>query len=415
MTPPPYTVSSTLAAAAQLTQQPHLSPQAAASTATGGSARVTPGPPPPPPAAAGSPAARRPTTDELATHATTAYPSSAAAAAAAAAAEQWPPGSVALPPQSQRGGPEPPPAGSKRPLGTLNVGQVLAGRFQILAELGQGGMGRVYKARDFELGDLVAIKILSSAPDDGSVDAERLLREVQICRKITHPNVVRVFDLGRHEGAIFIIMELLEGQVLVDLIDPDRRPPIARVKTILSEIASGLQEAHALGVVHRDLKPENVILTATRLKILDFGIARMTGFDKRLTQVGFALGSPLYMSPEQIQGITLDSRSDLYSLGVLAFALLAGREPFDGANSTAIAIQHLQQPPPDLRSVRPDLPPGWNEVVTKLLAKRPEDRYQSSEEVIAALGPLSVEPLDSLAPLDPLDPLESFEPQEPFE
>jgi tetratricopeptide (TPR) repeat protein len=432
MTPPPYTLSSTLAAAGQAypsqetpgarpwTQHAprgHQAPAAAAATA--GSAPVTPSPaaaPAPPLAAAGAPAARRPATDELATHATTAYPSSAAAAAAAAAAEQRAPGGVASmpqPPPATAGGPQPPPAtAGKRPLGTLNIGQVLAGRFQILAELGQGGMGRVYKARDFELGDLVAIKILSSAPDDGSVDAERLLREVQICRKITHPNVVRVFDLGRHEGAIFIIMELLEGQVLVELIDPDRRPPIARVKTILSEIASGLQEAHALGVVHRDLKPENVILTATRLKILDFGIARMTGFDKRLTQVGFALGSPLYMSPEQIQGITLDSRSDLYSLGVLAFALLAGREPFDGTNSTAIAIQHLQQPPPDLRSVRPDLPAGWSEVVTKLLAKRPDDRYQSSAAVIAALGPLSVEPLGSLAPLDPLT---SFEPQEPFD
>jgi serine/threonine protein kinase len=140
--------------------------------------------------------------------------------------------------------------------------------------------------------------------------------------------------------------------------------------------------------VHRDLKPENVILTATRLKILDFGIARMSGFDKRLTQVGFALGSPLYMSPEQIQGIAIDSRSDLYSLGVLAFALLIGHEPFDGANSTAIAIQHLQQPPPDLRTLREGLPEGWNELVTKLLAKRPEERFQTAHEVIAALAHL---------------------------
>jgi eukaryotic-like serine/threonine-protein kinase len=203
--------------------------------------------------------------------------------------------------------------------------------------------------------------------------------------------VVRVFDLGRHEGSIFIIMELLEGQVLVDLIDPARPVSFVRIKTILTEIASGLQEAHNLGVVHRDLKPENVILTATRLKILDFGIARMTGFDKRLTQVGFALGSPLYMSPEQIQGIALDSRSDLYSLGVLAFALIAGREPFDGANSTAIAIQHLQQQPPDLRTVRSGLPEGWNEMVAKLLAKHPDERYQTSQDVIAALAPLPVE------------------------
>jgi tetratricopeptide (TPR) repeat protein len=278
--------------------------------------------------------------------------------------------------------------GSARVVGTLSIGQVLAGRFQILAELGQGGMGRVYRAHDFELGEAVAIKMLLGQRDDGSVDAERLLREVQICRKITHPNVVRVFDLGRHQGWIFIIMELLEGQTLADVIDSGTRPPLAQVRTILSEIASGLQEAHNLGVVHRDLKPENVILTATRLKILDFGIARMSGFDKRLTQVGFALGSPLYMSPEQIQGIAIDSRSDLYSLGVLAFALLTGREPFDGANSTAIAIQHLQQPPPDLQTLRPGLPEGWSDLVAKLLAKRPEERFQSAQDVIGALAPL---------------------------
>jgi tetratricopeptide (TPR) repeat protein len=273
-----------------------------------------------------------------------------------------------------------------RDVGSLAIGQVLAGRFQILSELGQGGMGRVYKAQDLRLGEAVAIKMLLGQPDDGSVDAERLLREVQICRKITHPNVVRVFDLGRHEGWIFIIMELLEGRVLSDLIDAPERTPLAQVRTILTEIASGLQEAHALGVVHRDLKPENVILTATRLKILDFGIARMSGLDKRLTQVGFALGSPLYMSPEQIQGTDLDCRSDLYSLGVLAFALLAGREPFDGANSTAIAIQHLQQPPPSLRTLRPDLPAGWAELVAKLLSKHPDDRCQSSRDVIEALA-----------------------------
>jgi tetratricopeptide (TPR) repeat protein/predicted Ser/Thr protein kinase len=327
---------------------------------------------------AGHPPAAR---EDLDTRSTTAFPAAGGAArsgrssgrAAGAAAGGW------------AGGDEAP-----LPSGTLAVGQMLAGRFQIVAELGQGGMGRVYKALDLELGEPVAIKMLSGQPDDGSVEAERLLREVQICRKITHPNVVRVFDLGRHAGSIFIIMELLEGPGLVELIDPQKRPTLARLKTILIEVASGLGEAHGLGVVHRDLKPENIILTATRPKILDFGIARMSGFDKRLTQVGFALGSPLYMSPEQIQGIALDSRSDLYSLGVLAFALIAGHEPFDGPNSTAIAIQHLQQPPPDLNALRPELPAGWNEVVAKLLAKHPDDRFQSTGEVIAALLPLAV-------------------------
>ncbi|HXO22153.1 MAG TPA: protein kinase, partial [Thermoanaerobaculia bacterium] len=195
-----------------------------------------------------------------------------------------------------------------RPLaaGSPAVGQRLAGRYDILAELGRGGMGRVYRAHDRELGEEVAIKTLLSVAGDSAIEEERLLREVQICRKITHPNVVRVFDLGRFEGGIFITMELLEGQRLDRLIDPAKPLPLGRVKVLLTEIAAGLQEAHALGIVHRDLKPGNVILTAARAKILDFGIARMAGIDNRLTQTGFAVGSPMYMSPEQLQGATLD-------------------------------------------------------------------------------------------------------------
>jgi tetratricopeptide (TPR) repeat protein len=274
--------------------------------------------------------------------------------------------------------------------GNLAVGVILAGRYELLAELGRGGMGRVYKAHDREIGEAVAIKTLLGQPDDNPKEAERLLREVQICRKITHPNVVRVFDLGRFAGGIFITMELLEGERLDRLIDPARPLPLARVKSILGEVAAGLQEAHALGIVHRDLKPGNIILTANRLKILDFGIANMAGYDTRLTQTGFAVGSPMYMSPEQLQGVLVDGRSDLYALGVLAHALVAGQEPFDGPTAAAIAIKHLQQPVPDLRRMRPDLPPGWAELVGKLLAKRPSERYQTATEVSAALAALPV-------------------------
>lgn len=283
--------------------------------------------------------------------------------------------------------------------GDAAVGQLFAGRYDILSELGRGGMGRVYKAHDRELGELVAIKTLLGGPAGGpaggagslsaaELDGERLLREVQICRRITHPNVVRVFDLGRFAGGIFITMELLEGQRLDTLIDPGRPLSAARLRSILGEIAAGLKEAHSLGVIHRDLKPGNIMITPARLKILDFGIASMAGFDRRLTQTGFAVGSPFYMSPEQLQGDALDGRSDLYSLGVLAFTLLAGREPFDGPTAAAIAIQHLQQRPPDLRQLRPDLPAGWPDLVEKLLAKKPAERYQSAQELIDALATL---------------------------
>jgi tetratricopeptide (TPR) repeat protein len=272
-----------------------------------------------------------------------------------------------------------PPASSEE----IAVGRRLAGRYDILSELGRGGMSQVYKARDAELDELVAVKTLKSGEEE-----ERLLREVQICRRITHPNVVRVFDLGRFQGGIFVTMELLEGQRLDTLIDAERPLPLARVRAILAEIAAGLREAHGLGVIHRDLKPSNVILTAQRVKILDFGIARMAGIDSRLTQTGLVVGSPMYMSPEQLQGTALDGRTDLYSLGILAYALITGREPFLGASASAVALQHLQSPPPDPRRFRPDLPAAWPAFLDRLLAKRAADRYASAQEVLDALQAL---------------------------
>ncbi|HEY6324880.1 MAG TPA: protein kinase, partial [Thermoanaerobaculia bacterium] len=273
----------------------------------------------------------------------------------------------------------------------LAVGQLLAERYEILAELGRGGMGRVYQAFDREIGEPVAIKTLLGLPgEDSGRDAERLLRELQICRKITHPNVVRVFDLGRFPGGIFLTMELLEGERLDQRIARQGPLPPPLAQHFLCEVAAGLEEAHSLGIVHRDLKPSNVFLTPLRLKILDFGIARRLDGDTRLTATGFAVGSPAYMSPEQLQGLPLDGRSDLYALGVLAFTLLSGHEPFAGATAAALALQHLQQAPPDLRRVRPDLPAGWPELVARLLAKQPADRYPSAAAVGEALSALPV-------------------------
>jgi hypothetical protein len=281
-----------------------------------------------------------------------------------------------------------------RSLDGLAVGQRLANRYDILGELGRGGMGRVYRARDLDLGEPVAIKtLLTPAEGAGSAsdDEERLLRELQICRRVSHPNVVRVFDLGRFEGGIFITMELLEGQMLEDAIVKDQPIPLERIRFYLSEIAAGLQEAHSLGIVHRDLKPSNVMVTGRRLKILDFGIARMTGFDNRLTRTGFAFGSPMYMSPEQLLGQPLDGRSDLYALGILAYALITGREPFTDDNPAVLALMHLRDEIPDIRQGRPDLPTPWIGFIARLLAKEPDHRYASAEEVLAVLPTLPVD------------------------
>jgi tetratricopeptide (TPR) repeat protein len=266
-------------------------------------------------------------------------------------------------------------------------GQRLAGRYDILGRLGRGGMGQVYKAHDLELDEMVAIKTLIRPSDDGGPEEARLLREVQICRRISHPNVVRVYDLGRFPGGLFVTMEHLEGQSLDRMIDPESPMPLARIRGILSEIAEGLREAHALGVVHRDLKPANVMVTPARVKILDFGIARL-GTDPRMTQAGFVLGSPSYMSPDQLQGMDLDGRSDLYSLGILAYALLAGREPFENPEPTVLALKHLQEPVPDVRGFRPETPDAWVAFLDRLLAKSREDRFQSAAEVLDALREL---------------------------
>ncbi len=264
-------------------------------------------------------------------------------------------------------------------------GSRIADRYEVLSLLGRGGMGRVYKAHDRELDEVVAIKTVLQ-PATG--DEARLFREVQICRRISHPNVVRVYDLGRFPGGIFVTMEHLEGRNLELLIEEESPLPFERIRAILAGVASGLREAHSLGVIHRDLKPANVMVTATRVKILDFGIASMQDGDPRLTQVGFVMGSPMYMSPDQLQGCELDGRSDLYSLGILAYTLIAGREPFQHSDPTVLALKQIREKHADIRGLRPETPAPWAAFLDRLLAKEPEERFQSAQEVLDTLAEL---------------------------
>ncbi len=273
----------------------------------------------------------------------------------------------------------------------IEPGAILSARYLLEAEVGRGGMGRVYRAKDLELDEAVAIKtVLSKDGDDNSAEYDRLLREVQICRRITHPNVVRVFDMGRFDGGIYITMEYLEGETLDKLVKREGQLPLNRVRTITREILSGLEVAHELKVVHRDLKPSNVFLTDRRVKVLDFGIARMEGIDVDLTTAGEVLGSPKYMSPEQIQGDPLDGRTDLYSLGILMHYMLAGREPFRGKTPSLIAVKQLREEAPPISDLRPDLPDEWQEVVRSLLVKDRSNRLGSVAEVAAVVRQLPV-------------------------
>ncbi len=267
-------------------------------------------------------------------------------------------------------------------------GQLSNDRFEIRAEIGRGGMSRVYRAYDQLAGEVVAIKTLI-APSGNSEEEERLRRELQICRKIVHPNVVRVYDIGRYPGGIFVHMEMLEGPGLDTVIRDEAPLAPSRVRKLLTEIASALAEAHRLHIVHRDLKPGNVILVNDKAKVLDFGIARMNdGTATNLTRTGEVIGSPMYMSPEQIQGLPLDGTCDLYALGVIAYTLLAGREPFTGDNTTAIVLKHLQEKPPEIRRFAKNLSDPWVALLAKLLAKKPQQRYKTAEDLIGVLETL---------------------------
>ncbi len=272
----------------------------------------------------------------------------------------------------------------------LVQGQILVNRYEILGELGQGGMSRVYRARDRDLDDEVAIKTVLTPALGQSENEERLLREVQICRKISHPNVVRVHDFGRFPGGIFIIMEILDGPGLDVVITNEAPLAVDRVKRLLQEIAGALAEAHRLKIIHRDLKPSNVILVDGRVKVLDFGIARMSDGSENinLTRTGEVIGSPMYMAPEQIQGQSLTGSCDLYALGVIAYTLLAGREPFIADTTTAVVLKHLHDPPPDVRETRPELPDAWVDLLNKLLAKKPADRFANADQLLEVVSTL---------------------------
>ncbi len=273
----------------------------------------------------------------------------------------------------------------------IAVGSVLADRYELIDELGRGGMGLVFKAYDRVLQEPVAIKTLLQQMGLQNVEEARLLREVQICRKLTHPNVVRVHDIRRFRGGVFITMELLEGKSLDRFLVRHKPLRLRQTRGVIAQVAAGLTEAHALRIVHRDLKPANLFVAGSRVKILDFGISRMPDVGSQLTQTGQILGSPHYMSPEQFQGQPVDGRSDLYSLGIITFRLLVGNEPFTGETLPEIMLGHLRKPPPELRDVRPDVPDMWSDFLAMMLAKEAADRFQSIAELREMLNQLPVE------------------------
>ena len=273
--------------------------------------------------------------------------------------------------------------------------QILDGRYEVLKKLGEGGMSYVYLAREISAGETVAIKVLSPRLASDKSSVERLRREAGLAMRLDHPNVCRILRLGESEdGLIYLVMPFLKGELLSDREVRGGPMEIAPSVKLLQQMCAGLHHAHELQIVHRDLKPENVMLVkddganAEHAVVMDFGLAKERRADPaiaKLTATGIILGTPEFMSPEQIRGKPLDARSDIYALGIVAFEMFTGKLPFQGRNAQEMMIARLRSQPPPIRQFRTDVPEVVERALIKALQTNPDDRYATALEFGDAL------------------------------
>ncbi len=271
------------------------------------------------------------------------------------------------------------------------VGQTLAGRFRVLELIDRGGMGKIFRAEQQPLGRIVALKTLDIVDNTGEFK-QRFLLEAASCARLSHPNTVRVYDYGEAAGAYFLVMEFLTGRTLHQAIKEDAPLDPLRAIAIARQICGALEEAHKSGIVHRDLKPQNIFLTEHGeerdfVKVVDFGLAKEMSNDSEVSKAGNVLGSPMYMAPEQVEGKTIDARTDVYALGLILYTMLAGQTPYKRGDSLSIMMQQVHKEPLSFAELDPklDIAKTLEQVVRTAINKDPNDRFASMRDLSQAL------------------------------
>jgi len=268
----------------------------------------------------------------------------------------------------------------------LQRGTLFAGRYEVIEELGAGGMGRVYRVHDTKLNEEVALKLIRPEFGADKRTVERFHNEIKLARKIRHKNVCGTHDLHEEGRTLYLTMEYVRGEDLKSLLHRTKTLTVGVALSISRQVAEGLAEAHKLGIVHRDLKPGNVMIDKEgQAKIMDFGIARAMR-EKGITGAGAIVGTPEYMSPEQVEGKETDQRADIYALGVILFEMVTGQVPFEGDTPFSIANKHKSEPPPIPKKLAPQIPEALNKLILRSLEKDKAKRYQTAEELLADLA-----------------------------
>ncbi len=298
---------------------------------------------------------------------------------------------------------------SQMPTAFMHVASALEGRYQVMKELGRGGMGIVFQAHDKQLNEPVAIKILSPLLSNDREAIERLRREVSAARRITHQNVIRIHDIAEAKGVQYVSMEYFDGRSLKEFIRGKGGLSQVEACQIAFQICEGLEAAHKQGVIHRDLKSQNVLINSlNQVKIIDFGLAH-TSYLQGMTATGLIMGTPEYMAPEQVSGRKVDERADIYSLGIILYEIFSGQVPFSGDSAISVGFRQMKEEPRPPRQINAQIPQAVENVILKALRKEPSQRYASVAELRADLEQALTQPVPTGVQRTPPLPLPGSE------